>query len=174
MPNQILRHHLHPLGYTTVTPGYILSPCKHQIIQFDIDIEINPADVFDTFTLVDEHSLKEIVWSLKNKSSPDDLSIEFIKTYWEQLKTKLVHIINCSLENGTVPEKFKLATIIPIRKVQSTIKSEEFRPINILPALSKILEKVVYLQIINFVEKNKILSNYLSGFRRNFNCETAF
>ncbi|KAJ8979990.1 hypothetical protein NQ317_016653 [Molorchus minor] len=53
------------------------------------------------------------------------------------------------------------------------IKAEEFRPINMLPAFEKILEKVVYLQILEYVTKNQLICNYQSGFRENHSCESA-
>ena len=48
-----------------------------------------------------------------------------------------------------------------------------FRPISILPVLSKLFEKHVHEGLINFLEKYKLLHDTQSGFRRNHSCETA-
>lgn len=53
-------------------------------------------------------------------------------------------------------------------------KPEEYRPINALPALEKIIEKVVYFQLHKYFEKSRILTKFQSGFRKAHSCESAF
>lgn len=125
------------------------------------------------FRFTDENELKRIVFSLANKSSPDGVTIQFIKKYWEELKNPLVHIINSSIEKCTVPKRLKISVIIPIRKVKKTVLCEEFRPINTLPAVEKILEKVIYSQVERHVREKDVLSKFQSGFREKYSCETA-
>lgn len=67
----------------------------------------------------------------------------------------------------------KKSTVIPIRKVPGTASLNEFRPINMLPCFEKLIEKVVFEQICDFVEQNDIISGIQSGFRRQHSCETA-
>lgn len=52
----------------------------------------------------------------------------------------LRHIINSSLEEGCVPSTLKIAAVVPTRKVTNIKNASELRPINMLPALGKILE----------------------------------
>jgi hypothetical protein len=54
-----------------------------------------------------------------------------------------------------------------------TNKSEEFRPINILPAYEKVLESVVKTQLMNYLERNKILIDEESGFGSTYSCEIS-
>jgi hypothetical protein len=65
------------------------------------------------------------------------------------------------------------SSIIPIAKVNNTILAAEFRPINTLPIIEKILEKVVYHQLSKYINDNNLLYIYQSGFRKNHSCETA-
>lgn len=67
----------------------------------------------------------------------------------------------------------KISTVMPIRKIKGTNKCEEFRPINMLPTIEKIFEKIVYKQIVEYIEKQNIICTEQSGFRQKHNCETA-
>jgi len=110
---------------------------------------------------------------LANKGSPDDIDMKLYKENFDMISDTLLNIVNSSLESGIVPMSLKISTIIPVRKVDKTIKAEEYRPINMLSAFEKILEKTVYLQIIEYVKETKILNDFQSGFRENFSCESA-
>ena len=131
------------------------------------------GEKFNDFHLVSKDELKKFIVGLANKSSPDDIDMWIYKENFDVLSDSLLNIVNSSLESGEVPHSLKVATVIPIGKVPKTIKAEECRPINILPAFEKILEKTVYLQILEFIKNKHILDNFQSGFRENFGCESA-
>ena len=63
--------------------------------------------------------------------------------------------------------------ITPVEKVPNTKRNEEFRHINTLRTVEKIIETVVKQQLMNYMEENNIFSEYQSGFRKNYSCETA-
>jgi hypothetical protein len=63
--------------------------------------------------------------------------------------------------------------VIPIPKVANTKKCEEFRPINMLSNLEKILEIVVKEQLVQYLDENNILIAQQSGFRASHSCETT-
>lgn len=126
-----------------------------------------------SFKLLDRKEVYDIVSSMVNKSSPDEVDIGFIKQFWTELEDPIIHIINCSLEGGEVPNLLKVSTIIPLKKVKGTIKENEFRPINMLSAIDKILERIVYQQLNQFITANNILDKFQSGFRVGSNCEAA-
>ena len=128
---------------------------------------------FTNFHLLDKCELKTIIFSLANKSSPDDIGMIFYKDFFDVLADPLLNIINTSLQVGVVPDALKISTIVIIRKVAKTIKAEEFRPINMLAAIEKILEKVVYVQILQFVIENNLICKFQSGFREGHSCESA-
>jgi len=66
---------------------------------------------------------------------------------------KLCHIfLNKFLKKGIFLDKWKEATVVPIPKIRGTIKIEEFRPINKLPIYEKILEVIVYEQLVEYLE----------------------
>ena len=76
-------------------------------------------------------------------------------------------IINNSLAMGLVPNMAKLAKIIPIYKAKDKKDISNYRPISILPVISKILEKVVHKNVYTFLEKNKVIYERQYGFRKN-------
>lgn len=125
------------------------------------------------FNMLDVEGLRDVIFSMANKSSPDDININFLKNTFDNLKYPLLNMINSSLEVGQVPDLLKVSTIIPIPKVSKSKSASDLRPINLLCTLDKILEKVVYLQLLSYIEQNAILSDFQSGFRTKFSCETA-
>ena len=68
---------------------------------------------------------------------------------------------------GLVPNMAKLAKIIPIYKAKDKKDISNYRPISLLPIISKILEKVVHKNLYTFLEKNKVLYASQYGFRKN-------
>ena len=73
------------------------------------------------------------------------------------LSIQLSIIINNSLAMGLVPDMAKLAKIISIYKEKDKKKISTYRPISLLPVISKILENVVHKNLYTFLEKNKVL-----------------
>ena len=79
----------------------------------------------------------------------------------------LVHIFNLSLSSGSVPDQMKCARVIPLFKSGLTSLFTNYRPVSVLPAFSKILEKLVYNRLVKYLEKYDILSSNQYGFRKN-------
>ena len=71
------------------------------------------------------------------------------------------------MNQGVFPESLKLAKIIPIHKRGDSRIPSNFRPISLLPYLSKIFEKVVFSRLINHISTNNILTPYQFGFQKN-------
>ncbi|CAH2100188.1 unnamed protein product [Euphydryas editha] len=87
--------------------------------------------------------------------------------------TKITKIVNKSIESNKFPSCWKEALVRPIPKKNSITGLKDLRPISILPVLSKVLEKVVLNQVLQFVENKKIIPKFQSGFRRGYGTETA-
>ena len=62
------------------------------------------------------------------------------------------------------PNKSKLAKLVPIFKKGDTSFPENYRPISLLPAISKVFEKVVFNQLYEYFISNKLLNNNQYGF----------
>ena len=64
-----------------------------------------------------------------------------------------------------MPDHFKLANVIPFHKKDSVICMNNYRPISLLSSFSRILEKLVYKRLVNFIDKYNILYVNQFGFR---------
>ena len=80
----------------------------------------------------------------------------------------LIHIINCSLQNGTVPDSFKQDKVIHILESCAYDIFDNHSPISVLPTVSKILERSVHNQLMEHLESHA-LSICQYGFRKNIN-----
>ena len=104
---------------------------------------------------------------IKTKTSMDHrgISSKLMKLSINNTALPLTHIINLSLSNGIVPNDLKIAKVIPIFKTGDRTQFNNYRPISILPAFSKIIEKVVAKKLITFLESSKQLYQHQYGFR---------
>ena len=104
---------------------------------------------------------------LANKKTPDHtgVSTHFIKQTVSSFINPLFHIFNLSFTTGVVPAQFKMAKVIPIFKAGDKSSMDNYRPISLLSSFSKILEKLVALRIMSFLNNNDILSKWQFGFR---------
>nr|CAI5835542.1 unnamed protein product [Callosobruchus analis] len=90
------------------------------------------------------------------------------KNCFDQVADPLLNLINSSLEKGIFPDVLKVATITRIKKVANSINAEDLRSINTLPAIEKILEKVAYIQLKQFITSNNSLCKFQSVFRDDY------
>ena len=80
-------------------------------------------------------------------------------------------LINASLIYGRVPSEWKLACVNPLFKNGTANDMDNYRPISVLPTISKVLERVVYTQLYDFLAKEKLLSPYQCGYRKGHSTE---
>ena len=123
---------------------------------------------------VDGSEVCEIVKNLKNKATLDT-KISVLKTANEDTSFQniLASVINASFEQGHFPEQRKTAKVVPIHKNGSKYDVANYRPISLLPTISKIFEKTMHYRIINFMEANESLYEMQYGFRKGRSCEHA-
>ena len=80
-------------------------------------------------------------------------------------------LFNDMLSTSNFPDNVKLVDITPVFKNKYPFKKENYRPVSVLFALSKIFEKFIQKQIVGYIEN--FLSPYLCGYRKNFNTQQA-
>lgn len=78
----------------------------------------------------------------------------------------LTHIFNQSFSEGIIPPQLKIAKIVPIYKKGPKEAINNYRPISLLPAYSKLLEKIVCKQLTTFLTNENILYKHQYGFRQ--------
>ena len=98
----------------------------------------------------------------------DSISMNLIKDSINKIIFPITGIINLSITSGIVPNQLKIARVIPLFKSgeQDTCIFTNYRPVSVLPAFSKILERVMYNRLLRFLNAFKILSDNQYGFRK--------
>ena len=132
-----------------------------------------PNSLFITPTTPDE--INEVINKLKPKSSAghDNISPKLIKKFQKSISLPLTHIVNLSIATGVFPQRMKIAKVIAIHKKGSLQNFENYRPISLLPTFSKILERIIYNRLINFLNSNNILKVEQYGFRKKLSTQHA-
>ena len=87
--------------------------------------------------------------------------------------TETTHIINECLRMEMMPDSWKVGTVTPLPKGKITMDPGDFRPVSVLPMPSKILERVVYNQLVYYFEDNGYLYDFQHGFRKGFSTSLA-
>ena len=89
------------------------------------------------------------------------------------LTPSLAHIINQSVKLGIFPDKWKEAKVLPLHKSGDDDNPSNYRPISILPVLSKIIERHVHNHLYKYLDEYNLIYEFQSGFRPKHSCETA-
>ena len=103
--------------------------------------------------------------STRKAAGPNSVPNLILKEFKDKLKTPITIIINISFLTGKFPKQCKTANNTPIFKKGNKLDSSNYRPILLLPNISKILEKVMYSRLSKFLDKFDCLYNKQFGFR---------
>ncbi|XP_065679861.1 uncharacterized protein LOC136094168 [Hydra vulgaris] len=119
--------------------------------------------------------LEVAIKSLKINKSPgiDDICSNIVIDVFLEIRKPIFEIFNSSIKTGTVPDKLKTANIIPIFKTGETSLLNNYRPISILPTFSKILERIVYNRLYEYLLQNNLLNKKQFGFQTKHSTEHA-
>jgi hypothetical protein len=96
----------------------------------------------------------------------DGISTNLIKTIATEISVPLAHVFNLSLTTGVFPSRLKTSRIVPIFKSGDPEICYNYQPISLLSSLSKILEKMVSIQLVNHLDRNNLLYENQFGFQR--------
>ena len=109
----------------------------------------------------------------KKSTGHDNISSQFLIRNKHAIAVPISILINKSLENGEVPTDCKVAKVVPIHKSKSKESFTNYRPISLLPSVSKVLEKVVHKRVYHFLNTQNLLSQNHYGFRPKHNTSQA-
>lgn len=135
---------------------------------------VSSVPILEDFVVATEVEITQCVTAIKSNSIGEDgLPIRFIKLILPQIISHLTHVINWCITTSTFPQAWKTARVLPIAKKTNPSSPADFRPVSILPCLSKAFEKIMAKQIMKHLSLNKLLYTQQSGFRANHSCSTA-
>ena len=131
----------------------------------------------ETFFLapVMEQEVRRELSTLNHKKSPgpDNIPAKLIKECATQFSTPLTLLYNKSIMLAKYPGQWKLARVTALYKKKNRSLPENYRPICLLNIFEKVFEKLVYIQMMNFIDKHKILFIYQYGFRKKHSTSLA-
>ena len=121
-------------------------------------------------------SLQEVVVQLhrlnpKKFCLVGSLPTRHLKEHFEVFGVKLLNLINNSLNTGVFSDKLKMGEVLSMFKNEDPFNKKNYRPITVLPAVSKLYERIIQDQIIPFMEP--VMSMYLCGFRKGYSTQHA-
>lgn len=144
---------------------------------YDDNFSLPPTNLVNSFFLqpTTPTEVSSIVNLLKPKTSCgyDDISPKFIKQCSQSIIMPLTYIANLSFEKGIFPTNMKIAKVIPIFKANDPSIFKNYRPISLLPAFSKIFERLMYNRLYTYLSLHGILSPSQYGFQENRSTEQA-
>ena len=126
-----------------------------------------PANECSLFlTPASENEVKRVIANL-NDGSPgkDGVTAKTLKTVSDAVATPITHLANLSFIQGVFPQDLKNALVCPIYKAKDPMVFSNYRPISLLSIFSKILERLMYHRLLEFLNKHKILNKFQFGFR---------
>ena len=94
------------------------------------------------YSLIDNDKVLKVIDSFKPKTSSgfDGLSNKLVKVIKDKITECVTEIINQSVTRNIFPEKLKLAKVVPLHEKNEDYFFDNYRPISLLPSISKVIE----------------------------------
>ena len=144
--------------YIEETENSLLSG-KYQIKSSTANIRFRPIMVQD---------IREAIAKLTTSKSfgTDTISSYFLKMALPFLENSIAMLFNTSLETGIFPDIWKISRVAPIYKEGDKSEKSNYRPISVLPVISRLFERLLYDQLYQHLNSNNLLPKEQSGFRK--------
>ena len=151
-----------------------IPPCRKNPLERVRNLMQNRRCSF-SLKAVHPDDISKIIQNLKSSKSCglDNIDSFVLKLACEELTPAITHVVNLSIGQSYFPSTWKTSKVIPLFKKGDSTVQKNYRPVSLLPITSKILEKVVYEQLVKYLEENCILHPSHHGFRKNHSTATA-
>ena len=143
---------------------------NHSSIEFIKDHTMGAVGEFNF-----QYVSSDVIMSLLNKlnirkaTGCDNISPKLLRIGSQILCIPLTYLVNNCIQSSCFPDMLKQAEVTPIYKKNDVMDKCNYRPISVLPTISKILENVLVTQLNEYFEP--IFSPRMSGFRKKHSCE---
>ena len=128
-----------------------------------------------SLSCVHPSEVDQVISSLSNSASfgMDMIDTYIVKLIKDDILPALTHIINLSITSKTFPTSWKKAKIIPLHKKDDTLNPKNYRPVAILPVFSKVLERVIFNQVVAYLQEYNLIHPNHHAYRPHHNTTTA-
>ena len=141
---------------------------------------LNPTQYFTRsfsnsfmFRAINVQEVKDLLQNLKISKASISIPNKCIKLAVDHISEALTEVFNYSLVQGIMPDILKVSRVTPIDKGGDAVDPSNFRPIATLYSFAQIFEKLVYSQVLTYIEKYDILDKFQFGFRKGRSTEQA-
>ena len=126
-----------------------------------------------SFSSIGFEQLKKEIQNLKAKkaSTFNDIPVKILQECFDVCGEKLHTIIKNAFDTSSFPKQLKLADVTPVFKSGDKTNMKNYRPVSVLPSVSKVFERLMQNQIISHIDKH--LSPYLCGYRKGYSAQNA-
>lgn len=126
------------------------------------------------FQAIGDEDVVNAVYLIKSGAVGDDqIALKFIKIILSSITAHVRHVINTVFSTSVFPDAWKGAVVKPISKVFEPTDVKDFRPISLLPVLSKVFEMLARDQMVKLMSINKSLNIFQSAYRSNHSAPSA-
>ncbi|MCG7877652.1 MAG: reverse transcriptase family protein [Candidatus Thiodiazotropha endolucinida] len=134
-----------------------------------------PEDIYFKIPLITTSQVSQFIHKLDPAKATglDGIGPRILKLVCNIISPSITDLINKSIQTGLFPNQLKMAKVLPIFKTGAKDDPSNYRPISILPTISKIFEKHVNSHLMAFLNKYKLIHECQSGFRHKHSCNTA-
>ena len=111
-----------------------------------------------SMSMVSPDQVNSIIATLNNTSACgfDQIDTFIIKLIRPEVVPAITHILNLSIIEKKFPSTWKKSKIIPLHKKDDPLDPKNYRPVAIVPFISKILERAIFNQISSYLENKKL------------------
>lgn len=155
--------------FASIPHDTVRSIQSHDIDSDSLFLKKLPDNLEFSFREISFNEVRDVVMSLNNSKSRDyyDLSVVLLKKNINSIIHPLTLLINRCIKEGVFPDCLKISKTIPLFKKGDVNDPSNFRPISLVPIFSKVFEKIISNQIINFFNVNNLFARCQFGFRKN-------
>ena len=114
---------------------------------FDFHIDLPEHDKFKFECVTQYDGISAVVMVKSNSIGCDNMHPKFIRIILPMILSSMIHLFHTIIMSGMYPIKWKHAKIVPVRK-----SNGDYRPIAILCFISKVLEKILYMKMMNYIQ----------------------
>ena len=137
----------------------------HSSLSFESFVKPSHSELSEFRTVANANVQKEGL-SLAKATGIDNISGKILKVAALAISSSLTYIINHAIISCCFPDDWKVARVLPLHKKGPRNLPNNYRPISIFPAISKITERILYDQLHNYLSANDILCERQFGVRR--------
>lgn len=145
--------------------------CPRECVSISIEPQTPPIVPLNDVT-VSPHLVLAQLLALNTRKSPgaDEITPYLLRHCAQPLCIPLTFMFNQSLSHSVVPPGWKCGIISPIFKSGKRSQVSNYRPVTLLPVISKVLERLIVNRIVDHFENNKLYATEQHGFRKNHSC----